>query len=759
MRKLYLSLLSLFTAVQVSALPARPATKPSPIGEDQLSAIQKHIAFSEYFIRWQGFSAAYRSPNRQHGLHTSYTNNAMQITPIGDNDWSFSLTLKGIAVKDKLVYQPVNAPLVTNTDNVIRFTHDKQFTVEYINSTEGIRQNFIVHRPVPGARQLSVQLFAAEGWNIRQSGTTRLTFTQGAQSLHYDSLKVWDAKGRVLPAHFEVSGSLVVINVEAKDAAYPITIDPLVTNGTPQNANLFLQSNQVYGQMGFSVSSAGDVNADGYDDIIVGAPGYTNGQYREGVAYVYYGSSKGINPTTGTLLQCDIDTAQFGYCVKGLGDVNGDGFDDVGVGAPQVMGVWPLLGFVGRFYVYYGSSAGISTTNPDLIEGANNNAYLGEVVSAAGDVNGDGYKDIIVSSRSAESQYGTPGIAWLYYGGPWGIMFTAPLQLEENIPAVFAMDVDGAGDVNGDGYDDVIIGSIGINSSTRGSARIYYGSSWGIDVVPNITFSRSRTLFGGKVVRAGDVNGDGYDDVMISAGATITSLRDSIFVYNGSAAGTDSIPDAIFVSPMDSASYGWGLASAGDINTDGFSDIIIGAYRARNGQVGEGMAYVHYGSSAGINTTPGATFQSNQVNAQYGFGVAGAGDVNGDGYGDIIIGAPLYASGQSMEGGAFIYHGGATTTTARMITSIDTPGIHSTVVKVYPNPVTSHLSLQYQGLDDAAFTTIQLLNAQGVLITTIQAGNVQNGNQAIDVSRLAPGIYIIIVRNGNNIFREKIIKQ
>lgn len=134
------------------------------------------------------------------------------------------------------------------------------------------------------------------------------------------------------------------------------------------------------------------------------------------------------------------------------------------------------------------------------------------------------------------------------------------------------------------------------------------------------------------------------------------------------------------------------------------------------------------------------------------------GDVNGDGYGDIIIGALHYTSGQSREGGAFIYHGGATST-SRMVAPVDTPAVHTTTVKVFPNPAASYLSVQYQGLDDAAGTIIQLLNAQGVLISTTQAGNIQNGNETIDVSRLTPGLYFVIVKNGKNVFREKIIKQ
>ena len=142
----------------------------------------------------------------------------------------------------------------------------------------------------------------------------------------------------------------------------------------------------------------------------------------------------------------------------------------------------------------------------------------------------------------------------------------------------------------------------------------------------------------------------GYDNGVTDEGRA--------FVYHGSAAGLSATPAWTAESDQANALFGYSVATAGDVNGDGYSDVIVGAYRYDHGQSDEGRAFVFYGSAAGLSATADWTAESDQLGAHFGYSVASAGDVNGDGYSDVIVGAYLYDSGQG-EGQAFVYQGSA----------------------------------------------------------------------------------------------------
>src|SRR5262249_19327079 len=148
-----------------------------------------------------------------------------------------------------------------------------------------------------------------------------------------------------------------------------------------------LEANLASAQFGMSVASAGDVNGDGYADIIIGAPEATHGQGAEGQAYLYYGSAGGIQTTPAWVTQPDQGAAQYGYSVASAGDVNGDGYSDVVVGAPGE-------GTGGKAFVYCGSATGLATTPSWTGDPSQAGAGYGTSVSTAGDVNGDGFSDV-----------------------------------------------------------------------------------------------------------------------------------------------------------------------------------------------------------------------------------------------------------------------------------------------------------------------------------------------------------------------------
>lgn len=411
--------------------------------------------------------------------------------------------------------------------------------------------------------------------------------------------------------------------------------------------------------LGFSVSTAGDVNGDGYSDVIVGAWGYNAAQ---GAAFVYHGSASGLSVAPDWTATGDQATALFGYAVATAGDVNGDGYDDVIVGANYYDNGQSNEG---RAYVYHGSPSGLSPSASWTAESDQEFANFGGAVATAGDVNGDGFADVVVGSPFFDNGQDGEGRAFVYHGSAAGLSPTANWTGESDQPSAnYGLSVAGAGDVNADGYADLIVGAQGFSSAqyTGGRAFVYHGSASGVSPTANWTAAggQAGAAFGSSVAGAGDVNGDGYADVIIGA-ALFTSGQSGegrVFIFHGAAAGLATGAASIVESNQGDAHFGTSVATTGDVNGDGYADVIVGAKDFANGQFTEGRAFVYLGSTGGTLPTAEWTAESNQVSANLGSSVATAGDVNGDGYSDVIVGAPGYDNGQSDEGRAYVYHGG-----------------------------------------------------------------------------------------------------
>ena len=436
----------------------------------------------------------------------------------------------------------------------------------------------------------------------------------------------------------------------------------LGSNGTPANADWMAESNQTIASFGGSVSTAGDVNGDGYADVIVGAVGYDNGETDEGRAFVYYGSAAGLSTTADWTAESNQQYAYFGRSVSTAGDVNGDGYADVIVGAEDYEDGQTNEGAA---FVYYGTASGLSVSPAWMDESNDAYSHFGYSVGTAGDVNGDGYADVIVGAYG----YGSGGAAFVYHGSAAGLSTTAGWTAESNqVMASFGCSVSTAGDVNGDGYGDVIVGARYYDNGQgeEGRAFVYYGSATGLSAGPNWTAESNQTgaYFGSSVSAAGDVNGDGYGDVIVGAYQYDNGQTNegAAFVYCGSATGlgangTPVNADWMAESDQAGALFGYSVSTAGDINGDGYGDVIVGAYEYDNGQSNEGAGFVYYGSAAGLSTSADWTAESDQGSAKFGWSVGTAGDINGDGYGDVIVGARFYDNGQSNEGAAFVWCG------------------------------------------------------------------------------------------------------
>jgi uncharacterized repeat protein (TIGR01451 family) len=404
-------------------------------------------------------------------------------------------------------------------------------------------------------------------------------------------------------------------------------------------------------RFGVSVATAGDVNGDGYADIIVGADG-EGGSLQQGKAYVYHGAadSPGATPVFKAFVPLNANWTPYDTPIATAGDVNGDGYADIVVGASA----YPNGEAKGRIDIYHGPATGMSGTPAFTAIGEANGDNFGHSVATAGDVNGDGYADVIVGAP-----YSGNGKIYVYYGSATGLVapaaFTATGEADGDY---FGFSVASAGDVNGDGYADIIVGAEQYDNN-KGKMYVYYGSAAGLSAAPafSATGETWNNFLGHSVATAGDVNGDGYADIVVGAFGYAYDSRGKIYVYHGSAEGLVATPTLTLISETGIDGFGASVASAGDVNGDGYADVVVGAplYPQANYEE-KGKIYVYYGSAAGLSATPAFTAIGEANFDNFGHSVATAGDVNGDGYADVIVGANGYSN---LKGKTYVYQGSA----------------------------------------------------------------------------------------------------
>ncbi|HQO19583.1 MAG TPA: FG-GAP-like repeat-containing protein [Acidobacteriota bacterium] len=620
---------------------------PEETSAEWWSTVQQEIQKEEYHLSPSGdkSGALYEAPNRAQGFRACFTRDGVRVSPRDPKKakWEWGLELVQKAEGSRLKAE------VTVKENRIEINREK--VVEwYINDENGLEQGFTVHKPSGNGGILNIDMrltgnlhpkFAEDGQAIDFYGNGNVAV------LRYSQLKVTDSTGEVLPSNFEGINGGIRIAIDDSSAAYPITVDPLVTSPA-----WTAEGDQEGANFGCSVGTAGDVNGDGYSDIIVGAYGYDNGQDSEGRAYVYLGGASGLSASAGWTAESDQAEAFFGCSVGTAGDVNGDGYSDV------IVGAYGADGFAGKVYLYLGGASGLSASAGWTRSGQAAYDYFGYSVATAGDVNGDGYSDVIVGAYAANSFVGK---AYLYLGGASGLSASAGWTTAgEASSDYFGCSVATAGDVNGDGYSDVIVGAWPYSSSV-GKAYLFLGSASGLSVATSWTAvgETPGDGFGISVATAGDVNGDGYSDVIVGAyGAN--GFAGKAYLYLGGASGLSASAGWTRSGQAAYDCFGYSVASAGDVNGDGYSDIIVGAHELTNIYDNEGRAYVYLGGPTGPAATAGWTAEGGQTTAWFGCSVATAGDVNGDGYSDIIVGAHGYSNGQNFEGRANVYLGAST---------------------------------------------------------------------------------------------------
>ncbi len=602
---------------------------------------------------------AFPLPNHQAGvlnrqdMRATLEASGMRLIPADaslDENPRWSLNLRVESLQTLVQSKPVGLAHVALSGARMLAQHPVGLIHKLENRIEGLEQSFIVEAELGLDFSLWMRLSTQAEMSILRDGL-RAVFPKGVV-LQASPPVAYDAEGHRLKAHFILDGDRLAIRVRGA-TCYPVFIDPIWTSSGDVRAD---------SRYGWSVAGVGDVNKDGFDDVVVSAPWFTTANTSAGKIYLYYGNASGLSSTPSwTSSGDDNNRAYFGYKVAAAGDVNNDDYADIAVGS-----YGQGASDEGKAFVYHGAFNGpLNTPAWSSTGDTAASAFYGAAITGAGDVNNDGFDDLIVGAPAEDPPGSSPGKAFVYHGSATGLSgFPAwTAGGEDQAGAGFGFALAGAGDVNNDGFDDVVVGANLHDTAAQnaGRAYAYLGSATGLSNTASWAESgatQTNAGFGWSVTMAGDVNADGYDEVLIGSPGWGGTGR--VYLFNGQASGPATVYGWHYSGTNRSgAQYGWVVAGAGDVNADGYADLLVGAPGDDTVLSGAGRAFLYHGSTFGPQTPPDwSSSGEDQEGAAFGHAIDAAGDLNSDGAADFIVGAYAYDStGQNNAGQAYAYLG------------------------------------------------------------------------------------------------------